>query len=264
MLIVGTRGRSLGGFQGLVGRNSFSKWCLQYSPIPVVVVRPSEKREKKKQKRINDPNRRSYIQILQESGHGVHEATTSSHNSMYEVAMLPPKGAEAEAHEVAVALELPAKFDPTLKPYRPEGLLSMRRKSSTPSDTDVSNQSQSQSPNEGPVTVMESPKSTQLDSPDVSDADESEDEDDEDGGDEFETTSGHHLLHSMGSGSGDKAKKDEAKEKMDKLHAMEQGEAKALALGRRKQSIDSQDSQEGDGVVDARGEDGWLSTRSQM
>jgi len=49
MLIVGTRGRTLGGLQGLVNtRNSFSKYCLQYSPVPVVVVRPTEKPSKRR------------------------------------------------------------------------------------------------------------------------------------------------------------------------------------------------------------------------
>ena len=45
-LIVGTRGKSLGGIQGLLP-GSVSKYCLQNSPVPVVVVRPEEKREKK-------------------------------------------------------------------------------------------------------------------------------------------------------------------------------------------------------------------------
>ncbi|MEX1653228.1 hypothetical protein ABZ960_08635 [Streptomyces pseudovenezuelae] len=65
MLIVGTRGRSLGGIQGLVNnRNSFSKYCLQYSPVPVVVVRPTDKRLKKKAKRTNDSNRQTYLGML--------------------------------------------------------------------------------------------------------------------------------------------------------------------------------------------------------
>jgi hypothetical protein len=35
---------TLVGFYGLgSNQNSFSKWCLQYSPIPVVIVRPPEK-----------------------------------------------------------------------------------------------------------------------------------------------------------------------------------------------------------------------------
>lgn len=40
-LIVGTRGKSLGGIQGLLP-GSVSKYCLQNSPVPVVVVRPEE------------------------------------------------------------------------------------------------------------------------------------------------------------------------------------------------------------------------------
>ncbi|KAK8091935.1 hypothetical protein PG997_002296 [Apiospora hydei] len=56
MLIVGTKGRSLDSVQGFFSSyNSFSKYCLQYSPVPVVVVRPNEKREKKKAKRAQDP-----------------------------------------------------------------------------------------------------------------------------------------------------------------------------------------------------------------
>lgn len=66
ILIVGTRGRSLGGMQGLLP-GSVSKYCLQQSPIPVIVVRPSTKREKKKKKRLADPSRRSYNQILRMS-----------------------------------------------------------------------------------------------------------------------------------------------------------------------------------------------------
>lgn len=63
MLIVGTRGRSLGGFQGLMP-GSVSKYCLQHSPVPVIVVRPNEKREKKKRKRQDNPARKTYMEIL--------------------------------------------------------------------------------------------------------------------------------------------------------------------------------------------------------
>ncbi|KAF8466405.1 hypothetical protein BDZ91DRAFT_629105, partial [Kalaharituber pfeilii] len=66
ILIVGTRGRSLGGIQGLLP-GSVSKYCLQHSPVPVIVVRPSNKREKKKKKRQADPARRSYMDILEKS-----------------------------------------------------------------------------------------------------------------------------------------------------------------------------------------------------
>jgi hypothetical protein len=66
-LIVGTKGRSLTGYQGLLSSGSVSKYCLQYSPVPVIVVRPSSKRESKKRKRLQDPTRRSYRDILDKS-----------------------------------------------------------------------------------------------------------------------------------------------------------------------------------------------------
>lgn len=67
ILIVGTRGRSLGGLQGLLP-GSVSKYCLQHSPVPVIVVRPSSKRDKKKAKRKADPGRKVYQEILQTTG----------------------------------------------------------------------------------------------------------------------------------------------------------------------------------------------------
>ncbi|KAA8893133.1 hypothetical protein FN846DRAFT_980296 [Sphaerosporella brunnea] len=66
ILIVGTRGRSLGGLQGLLP-GSVSKYCLQHSPVPVIVVRPSSKRDKKKAKRRADPTRKVYQEILQQA-----------------------------------------------------------------------------------------------------------------------------------------------------------------------------------------------------
>ncbi|KAI0535627.1 hypothetical protein GGR58DRAFT_515223 [Xylaria digitata] len=111
MLIVGTKGRSMDGVQGfLVNRSSFSKYCLQYSPVPVVVVRPTEKREKKKAKRAGDPSRQSYMHIL---GGQKHEAD-SDNSSVYELE--PKLTADEEAHRVAVAVGLPAAYDPTIKP----------------------------------------------------------------------------------------------------------------------------------------------------
>lgn len=67
MLVVGTRGRSLTGYQGLLSSGSVSKYCLQYSPVPVIVVRPSSKREAKKRKRMQDPSRTGYRDILDKS-----------------------------------------------------------------------------------------------------------------------------------------------------------------------------------------------------
>ncbi|EMC92682.1 hypothetical protein BAUCODRAFT_44793, partial [Baudoinia panamericana UAMH 10762] len=67
MLVVGTRGRSLTGYSSLLSSGSVSKYCLQYSPVPVIVVRPSSKREAKKRKRLMDPARTGYRDILDKS-----------------------------------------------------------------------------------------------------------------------------------------------------------------------------------------------------
>ena len=64
--------------------NSFSKWCLQYSPVPVIVVRPPEKRLKKKNKRGVDPTRQDYARILKDSGVESHETRGGSRrNSVF-------------------------------------------------------------------------------------------------------------------------------------------------------------------------------------
>ena len=67
MLVVGTKGKSLTGYQSLLSSGSVSKYCLQNSPVPVVVVRPSSKREAKKRKRLQDPSRTGYRDILDKS-----------------------------------------------------------------------------------------------------------------------------------------------------------------------------------------------------
>ncbi|KXH37454.1 universal stress protein family [Colletotrichum simmondsii] len=200
MLIVGTRGRSLGGLQGLVNtRNSFSKYCLQYSPVPVVVVRPTEKREKKKNKRKNDTERQTYVRMLSATG-GKHEAD-SERSSMYEVEV--HNTADEEAHQVAKALGLPAAFDPTIKPVDLNALLHPRHQSAP------SNLAQTSSVGTGRSSA---PPSAAGDS----------DEEDDDDEDEFETFSGDQLINSS---------------QMDKLHKMEANEA--AALKQRKSSLDS-------------------------
>ncbi|KAK9487307.1 hypothetical protein V1527DRAFT_461232 [Lipomyces starkeyi] len=79
VLIVGTRGKSLNGFQGLLP-GSISKYCLQHSPVPVIVVRPGEKRLKKKEKRQADPARRAYMDIVESSkSSSTRTLTSSSH-----------------------------------------------------------------------------------------------------------------------------------------------------------------------------------------
>lgn len=104
MLIVGTRGRNLKGVHSLLP-GSVSKYCVQHSPIPVIVVRPSPKREKKKKKRRADPTRRSYNHILELSekrGSRVFDASSSTESSALK---LPDEEAA-----VAEALGLPASY----------------------------------------------------------------------------------------------------------------------------------------------------------
>ncbi|KJZ74761.1 hypothetical protein HIM_05878 [Hirsutella minnesotensis 3608] len=196
MLIVGTRGRSLGGIQGLVNsRNSFSKYCLQYSPIPVVVVRPTEKRIKKKVKRANDSNRQTYLSMLS-STHGLHEADSES-SSTYELEV--QNSPDEEAHQVAKVLGLPAKYDPTIKPLSP----SLLRPRSRPS-----------SPN--PAAQAAERLRTSDASPTSAGGDSFDDEDDEDEG-RFEVMDGREALSQQ--------------EKLAQLHKMEVGEAAALKQG---------------------------------
>ncbi|KAG9502441.1 hypothetical protein J7337_005268 [Fusarium musae] len=197
MLIVGTRGRTLGGLQGLVNtRNSFSKYCLQYSPVPVVVVRPTEKRIKKKAKRANDSARQTYVSMLAANA-GKHEADSEA-SSTYELEV--HNSPDEEAHQVARALGLPASFDPTIKPLNHSQISS--RRSPDPTAT------------AGPVN--ESSENQRVVKDDVSVAAESDDDDDDDDDSgEFEVASGQQLLD---------------RQKMDQLHKMEVGEAAAFKM----------------------------------
>lgn len=88
ILVVGTRGKSLTGYQGLLSSGSVSKYCLQYSPVPVIVVRPSSKREAKKRKRLQDPARNGYRDILDKSedaprGRGGHLLDVNNRASLF-------------------------------------------------------------------------------------------------------------------------------------------------------------------------------------
>lgn len=194
MLIVGTKGRSLGGIQGLVNaRNSFSKYCLQYSPVPVVVVRPTEKRIKKKVKRANDTTRQTYLGMLAAS-HGLHEADSET-SSTYELE--PQASPDEEAHQVAKALGLPAAFDPTIKPLRDSLLPRSRPSSPHPA-------------------VNGTPERPPLDrSPGSAGGDTEEEEEEEE--EEFDVVDGMDVLNQQ--------------QKLEQLHKMEVGEAAALRKG---------------------------------
>lgn len=222
MLIVGTRGRTLGGFQGLVAsRNSFSKYCLQYSPVPVVVVRPDEKRQKKKGKRDNDPEKRGYRQMLQ-SNQGIHEADNDSVSAWEIESKL---SAVEEAGKVARALGLPAKFDPTLKPYKPE-----RQKSSLSMTLSLGEAEPGRLVADTRVTPTASAVNSAVNSA-ANSAANSEDEAEASGedDDEFEVTSGAKLVQSQKRElrAQLEAEKEE-QQKKNRLHAMEMGEGNVL------------------------------------
>jgi hypothetical protein len=114
ILVVGTRGRSLGGFQGLLP-GSVSKYCLQHSPVPVIVVRPSSKRDKKKRKRLQDPARRGYRDILDKSDNTATLDGGYTRDPLHRLSIIPGDGlgalselenrdAEEEARMVAEAI----------------------------------------------------------------------------------------------------------------------------------------------------------------
>lgn len=66
ILVVGTKGRKKVGFQGLIP-GSISQYCLQHSPIPVIVVKPHQKRAKTRAKRTKK-DKRAYMNVLQGVG----------------------------------------------------------------------------------------------------------------------------------------------------------------------------------------------------
>lgn len=225
LLIVGTRGRSLGGIQGLVNtRNSFSKYCLQYSPVPVVVVRPDDKRKKKKEKRSGDPNRNTYVSMLA-TNQGVHEADVRNENAWDTEARLSP---DEEAHRVAAAIGLPAAFDPTIKPYSglpPSAQRALGPSSSTPALSSTL------------ASTYERRDSTP---PPVVSANNSGDEDsaDEDDEEEFDVVSGQQALKAR------REREQQAEQaQKERLHAMEVGEAAALLKSGAKVAEDDDDDE---------------------
>ncbi|OIW33372.1 hypothetical protein CONLIGDRAFT_556737, partial [Coniochaeta ligniaria NRRL 30616] len=236
MLIVGTRGRSLGGIQGLVNnRNSFSKYCLQYSPVPVVVVRPDDKRKKKKEKRSHDPSRQSYISMLS-SNEGVHEADKGI-SGLYETeTQIPP---EEEAHRVAAALGLPAAFDPTIKPLQAPAAQNPRNSASSLLGSSVSTTTEVS----GAPPALERRSSTP---PPLLRTNEDSGDEDSGGDDEeeqFDIVSGQQAL---------KAQREREREReqlamqaqKERLHRMEVGEAAALLKSGGKINEEDEDEED--------------------
>ena len=176
MLIVGTRGRSLGGIQGLLP-GSVSKYCLQHSPVPVIVVRPTSKREKKKKKRQADPSRRGYMDILERSGaKGGHVLDPSNRNSIVAEA---GTATEKEARAVAAAIGLPTAYDKVENDGGPLVKVQSGRSDYT-SGPESPSPTGGLSPEDarGPV-VMKSPELGNLESPEGSESSDDDNDDEE-------------------------------------------------------------------------------------
>ena len=172
---------------------SVSKYCLQHSPVPVIVVRPTYKREKKKKKRQADPNRKGYMHILEKSGvKGGHTLDRSNRNRLVEDA---PVATDNEAEAVAAAIGLapnhegPADFAALNKV---QSAKSDANSMESPSSTDEVLMDDPKSPG----LVMKSPGLSNLDSPALSETDSSED--DSDGEAKFEAVSGSVLAAEAG------------------------------------------------------------------
>ncbi|KAF2813825.1 adenine nucleotide alpha hydrolases-like protein [Mytilinidion resinicola] len=177
ILVVGTRGRSLGGFQGLLP-GSVSKYCLQHSPVPVIVVRPSTKRDKAKQKRKAD-GRHAYKDILDKAAPMTGHILNMSHrNSFIEEENLPASDDEAGAVAAAIGY----------KPSRGETIHPLAHVQSAPGNLDSpelrGEHNGDVSPDDfrSPGVVMKSPHLQNLDSPPLSDDSSSDDENGPEGG----------------------------------------------------------------------------------
>ncbi|KAL0265151.1 hypothetical protein SLS55_001111 [Diplodia seriata] len=178
ILIVGTRGRSLGGFQGLLP-GSVSKYCLQHSPVPVIVVRPTSKRAKTKRKRLQDPTRTGYRDLLDKSGQaGGHLLDTShKHSLMLDELQQAATDEEAAAVAKAVGYHPPSESSPLaqdngqLPPQTPD--------STNDNDPLMSGENSPDATRDDVGALMKSPELQYLDTPAVS---SDEDSDDDDGG----------------------------------------------------------------------------------
>jgi hypothetical protein len=161
ILVVGTRGKSLGGFQGLLP-GSVSKYCLQHSPVPVIVVRPSSKRDKARSKRQNDPNRLGYHEMLAKSESLLDVTSPSPAPS--------PRGSFVATDEQAAAVKASLQAQ-NAQPAEPSPLAQVHHAESSDDEKDL----------RSPGSLLKSPELQNLDSPDLSSESSSEDEDEEGG-----------------------------------------------------------------------------------
>jgi len=191
ILIVGTRGRSLGGIQGLLP-GSVSKFCLQNSPIPVIVVRPNKQRAYSKRKRENDAARHGYRDLLDKAGQqdGVpgHLLDGSNKGSQIfefnEEGEILPGSAEDEARAVAEAIGLRGRVrtfgTETVNKGSPLAMVLSAQSDAVDSpgsaaDSEDGGSEELGSPEE--LRVMKSPELQDLDSPVLSGEEEFPDDD---------------------------------------------------------------------------------------
>jgi hypothetical protein len=154
----------LGGFQGLLP-GSVSKYCLQHSPVPVIVVRPTSKRDKARSKRANDPSRLGYQEMLAKS-ESLLDITTSPAPS--------PRGSFVATDEQAAAVKASLQNQNAVQytaPVDPSPLAQVHHAEETEDEKDL----------QSPGSLLKSPELQNLDSPDIS-SDESSDEEDGEGG----------------------------------------------------------------------------------
>lgn len=151
---------------------SVSKWVLQHSPVPVIVVRPNSKRAKNKRKRLQDPTRTGYRDLLDKSNpQGGGHLLDSSNKSI-----LPSTQNATEEEAAAVAAAIGVN-DETPSPGPKENPLtkveSARTDTSTMSaETGYSERDTSPEATRSPIRVMKSPDEGRLETPDLSEEDE--------------------------------------------------------------------------------------------
>ncbi|CAO2648053.1 Nn.00g089750.m01.CDS01 [Neocucurbitaria sp. VM-36] len=166
ILVVGTRGKSLGGFQGLLP-GSVSKYCLQHSPVPVIVVRPTSKRDKARSKRANDPDRQGYRDILAKSESLLD--VNSPRNSFF--------ANDEEASAVAAAISGHKSSVDT----HPLAQVAHANDSDDDRDTGASTLVEEMRSPRSPAVLMKSPHLQNLDSPELSSEASSSDEEEQGG-----------------------------------------------------------------------------------
>lgn len=157
----------------------------------MIVVRPTAKRDKKKRKRLADPNRRTYMDILEQSGANGSQMLHKSERDKL-IGQHGGEASEKEAEAVAQAIGLPGSI----------GDFASFRKGSTATDEDgatltkvTSAKSEGTSGPESPSPIggmlpdsplsseLRSPELQTMESPDLSD---DENDDDEDGDEDVE------------------------------------------------------------------------------